>query len=1025
MSSMEDKLASLFRRVRRLQVLRLLGDLFSTALTDTISMSSYVFSALWSPYRLFEDFLVIEEFLKIAFGGRHVQEYLDISPVLNIIYDAFHDTLSSVGRIRMGLSGILEGLSLAEDILYLFLLSGSVSEELLYHIEIKLLEALDEISKNLRAVLYIGEDVSVIEVLRPRFRLSADLEDISEILHYLIKIVEGIESLGLLYVSLLVSESMSILEQIEIIYFSLIGETDIETVLGARVMAWIVETLEVSGTMLASIRFIEDTIDLGDSMEPLFRLQADIGIGAALTFLASVTQTLYGAFPTMVSKLYAGLMITGETVSVADVILAHYFDLIQDTIIGEALGSEITNLVIDTLAEVGKLYAGLMTTESISMSEQIDLFSRLVQPSSLAEVLTYVSLVTDTIIEIITESGNLMISMSELLESVAITEEMQLDSWLSQDLEDIVDVLTYLLSSLPALTETLGSVGYLIAGMSILEDDIAIADSMRPAGKLSQDEKIGTRPDAYVDWDNAAVHLNWSDHLDHTDISHTNWTNADHENVPYADSHENWTNHAIHLNWTDHSNSYSDSHSNWTNADHENVPWQDGHNNWTNSQIHLNWTDHSNSYTDSHSNWTNADHENVPWQDGHSNWTNSVSYQDWTDHSNTHSNSHTDWYGGDHEDSHGDSHSNHSDHTDSYTQWNDAVFPEQHLNWTDSYSDHGNWTDSWHLDHTDHGDSYTDTHSDHTDDPHQDDPYQDSHTNWTDITQHVNWTDYSDSYTDSHSNWTNADHENTPYQDSHTNWDNVVSHVNWADHSNSYSDTHSNWTNADHENTPYTDEHGNWVNDVPHVNWTDHSDDHTDTHTNWTDADHENTPHTDMHVNWIDQGADDGLTQSVWGRNQINTSNAATNFCRAMGGTSPSTVGHMKTISIYCNNAVGNVRVAIYQGGSLATGPEGARLIVDAGIIPLQSGWATISVGTVEWENSYPTWIAWKGNDNTREVRYESDNSGAGHFQTARGRWNSQAISTDETVAFPSAWPSDPSGSFNSFWYSMYLTYVK
>jgi len=145
-----------------------------------------------------------------------------------------------------------------------------------------------------------------------------------------------------------------------------------------------------------------------------------------------------------------------------------------------------------------------------------------------------------------------------------------------------------------------------------------------------------------------------------------------------------------------------------------------------------------------------------------------------------------------------------------------------------------------------------------------------------------------------------------------------------------------------------------------------------------------------------------------------------------MGGTSPN-VDYMKltSVSVYVGSPHTNqVRVAVYQGGALDD-PSGATLVYDFG---LTSGSATDQfltlsvVGDIDLAANEVTWIAVKGNDSGFDVVYQNSSAGAGDFQTARGRFESSGISSNENTAYPSTFPAG--GSFSDFWYSFYLTYM-
>ena len=157
-----------------------------------------------------------------------------------------------------------------------------------------------------------------------------------------------------------------------------------------------------------------------------------------------------------------------------------------------------------------------------------------------------------------------------------------------------------------------------------------------------------------------------------------------------------------------------------------------------------------------------------------------------------------------------------------------------------------------------------------------------------------------------------------------------------------------------------------------------------------------------------------------WGRDQQNSSSTTSVFVRCMGGTSPDKDDmKIKSISTFLGTTTGEVRLGVYTGGSLYAGPEGASVIWDAGKVS-GSGLQTIQASGdgIDWPKNTVTWLCF--NKSSREIYMESNSGGAGDFQTARGRFDSTAITEDPNTAWPATFPSG--GSFNNYWYSIYVT---
>ena len=148
---------------------------------------------------------------------------------------------------------------------------------------------------------------------------------------------------------------------------------------------------------------------------------------------------------------------------------------------------------------------------------------------------------------------------------------------------------------------------------------------------------------------------------------------------------------------------------------------------------------------------------------------------------------------------------------------------------------------------------------------------------------------------------------------------------------------------------------------------------------------------------------------------------------RVMGGTfDGGTNQELRSLSVYLQGT-GSVRIAVYQGGDLSTGPDGATLVWDGGTVaaPGTAGWVTATHPGPTYPsltNNDPTWISIKSDTGNKSFYYSSSSSDAGDFQTARGRYVSNTVTTDEDVAYPSTWPTD-GGSFSNFWHSVYLTH--
>lgn len=165
-----------------------------------------------------------------------------------------------------------------------------------------------------------------------------------------------------------------------------------------------------------------------------------------------------------------------------------------------------------------------------------------------------------------------------------------------------------------------------------------------------------------------------------------------------------------------------------------------------------------------------------------------------------------------------------------------------------------------------------------------------------------------------------------------------------------------------------------------------------------------------------------------WGINTSGASSFTPNWCRAMGGTLPN-VDNMilRRVGLRVGAThTQQIRMAVYTGGSLTTGPAGASLLIDFGV--------TSGTGTNEWSyietdsliylpKNVVAWVAFR-NDGGLSTLASTTSPAGSDFQSARGRWTSVDLDGDETSAYPSTWPTDSGGSFADFWYSVQLVYI-
>ena len=167
-----------------------------------------------------------------------------------------------------------------------------------------------------------------------------------------------------------------------------------------------------------------------------------------------------------------------------------------------------------------------------------------------------------------------------------------------------------------------------------------------------------------------------------------------------------------------------------------------------------------------------------------------------------------------------------------------------------------------------------------------------------------------------------------------------------------------------------------------------------------------------------------------WGNPVTGGSFTKVAHTRALGGLSPRGRGMaLKSVSIFLPNAsAGQIRLAVYAGGVLESGPHAgtpATLLYDFGKTSQEkAGWITLEhpKGGVPLPGNTPIWLAWKGAGGKVLVKYQEGPGSSGDFQASRGRWESKTIDSNEDKAWPATWPADDQGGFDDYWYSCFLT---
>lgn len=143
---------------------------------------------------------------------------------------------------------------------------------------------------------------------------------------------------------------------------------------------------------------------------------------------------------------------------------------------------------------------------------------------------------------------------------------------------------------------------------------------------------------------------------------------------------------------------------------------------------------------------------------------------------------------------------------------------------------------------------------------------------------------------------------------------------------------------------------------------------------------------------------------------------------RALGGLFNGAGRKLKGVGIYCTDHSDDIRIAVYSGGALATGPAGATLLKDFGKtsgVVVDDFVQIFTTDDINVPDGDPLWIVIKG-DNAAgfEFTYTIRDAECGDYQKALGRCNVLTpIGKDPDVAFDATFPAG-AVSFANYWYN-------
>lgn len=149
------------------------------------------------------------------------------------------------------------------------------------------------------------------------------------------------------------------------------------------------------------------------------------------------------------------------------------------------------------------------------------------------------------------------------------------------------------------------------------------------------------------------------------------------------------------------------------------------------------------------------------------------------------------------------------------------------------------------------------------------------------------------------------------------------------------------------------------------------------------------------------------------------------NTGKAQGGQFIDSSRKLKGVSIYCVDHSDDIRIAVYSGGSLVDGPEGATLLKDFGLTSgsVTNDYVTITTGDdIDIPVDTPIWFVIKG-DNAAGFSFRAstiDKEGChGNFQLAKGRFDvTDNTGNDPDVAFAGTFPTGTETDA-AYWYDV------
>ena len=367
MSTIEDKLNSLFRRVRRLQqsAFAIIGSAFedSSGLSQ-IQILDLLITSLQSPFFGFSETLSFAFTLVVKFGGRHIGHSFDVVPRLMILIDAYRETMVDLaGLMNMMLVGS-DSVSLSEALNYINLwlpVDAEVTTGLV--VGVKLTDLFEQ-SALLWMIVSEQESIDLSESYFIGLFGSASTTVSSAVGTVIVKLPDTLTNLsGLLWMTLSVAEAIDLTETLNAMHLWL-PATGVVSVVAEILASALITLSDTFGTtpFMDILSMFSESLTVGESS-----VAHIVGIAGS-----TMTETLGRAmtFPLSEAMSSEGLlwamMPFSESVDIEDVEKTILY-MLRTSVLAD--GFYLLLKLTESLQPVGLLNIGALFEESVTVSD--------------------------------------------------------------------------------------------------------------------------------------------------------------------------------------------------------------------------------------------------------------------------------------------------------------------------------------------------------------------------------------------------------------------------------------------------------------------------------------------------------------------------------------------------------------------------------------------------------------------------------------------------------------------------------